>query len=430
MDIDVYPVNSLNGEIRIPGDKSIAHRAVILNSIGKGTAKLENFPMGKDCLNTIDALKSMGTNINLDPYTKKVVIEGVGLNGLTKAPCQIYAGNSGTTARLLIGLLAGQPFSSSITGDKNLRRRPMDRIVIPLSNMKANIHGKGEQHYLPVHIEPARLHGIDYILPVASAQVKSAILLAALYASSPSVITEVTKSRNHTEIMLKAMGATIDIVDKKIYIEPEPTLYAQDIYIPGDISSAAFMITAGLLVPNSTVIIRDVGLNTTRSGILDVYMSMGGDIHIENIKEEMGELKGDIRVTNSKLNATTIQGDMIPRLIDEIPIIALAATQATGTTIIKDAQELTIKESNRILSTVNTLTRLGANIEATSDGMIIEGPTPLYGNVIDCAKDHRIAMMAAIGGLIAIGKTTIKNSQWIDISFPGFFSLLKKLSMT
>ena len=263
--------------------------------------------------------------------------------------------------------------------------------------MGANIHAKYGGSYLPIYIEPVHLQGIDYTLPIASAQVKSAILLASLYASSPSVIRENTKSRNHTEIMLNAMGATIDIVDKNIHIEPEPTLYAQDMYIPGDISSAAFMITAGLLVPNSTVLIRDIGLNNTRSGILDIYRDMGGKIDVKNIKEKTGELRGDIKVVTSKLNATTIQGEIIPRLIDEIPIIALAATQASGTTIIKDAGELTVKESNRILSTVDTLSKFGANIEARADGMIITGPTPLYGNTVDCSKDHRIAMMATIG---------------------------------
>lgn len=424
----INPVDSLNGEIRVPGDKSIAHRAVILNSIGEGRAIIENFPIGKDCLNTIEALKSMGAIIDLDKYNRRIIIEGVGLNGLTKPSFPIHAGNSGTTARLLVGLLAGQSFPSSITGDSHLRRRPMDRVIIPLSHMGANIHAKYGGSYLPIYIEPVHLQGIDYTLPIASAQVKSAILLASLYASSPSVIRENTKSRNHTEIMLNAMGATIDIVDKNIHIEPEPTLYAQDMYIPGDISSAAFIITAGLLVPNSTVLIRDIGLNNTRSGILDIYRDMGGKIDVKNIKEKTGELRGDIKVVTSKLNATTIQGEIIPRLIDEIPIIALAATQASGTTIIKDAGELTVKESNRILSTVDTLSKFGANIEARADGMIITGPTPLYGNTVDCSKDHRIAMMATIGGLIAKGQTTIKNSQWIDISFPGFFNTLNQLS--
>lgn len=429
MNTTIEKIKKLKGEIKVPGDKSIAHRAVILNAIANGRAVIENFPMGQDCLSTVEALNSMGAKIRMNSATESITIEGVGLNGLSEPATEIDAENSGTTARLLMGLLVGQSFPSTITGDIHLCRRPMDRVIIPLSLMGAKIHSSERRGYLPIQIEPSTLNGIDYTLPIASAQVKSAILLAALYASSPTVVRENTKSRNHTEIMLNTMGATIDTRDDRIYIAPRPTLYAQDMFIPGDISSAAFIITAGLLVPHSSIVIKDVGLNSTRSGILDVYKGMGGDIQIENKEGTAGELMGDIKVTSSILRSTTIEGNIIPRLIDELPIIALAATQAVGTTIIKDAQELSVKESNRILSTVNTLSQLGADIEATPDGMIIQGPTPLHGAIVDSKGDHRIAMMAAIAGLIANGQTTIKNSQWIDISFPGFFDTLKEISV-
>lgn len=428
MNTTIRSVDSLKGHIRVPGDKSIAHRAVILNSIAEGRAIIENFPFSKDCLNTIYAMTTMGAKIDMDISKSRVTIEGRGLKGLSIPPHPIDVGNSGTTARLLIGLLAGQDFPSTITGDIYLCSRPMDRVISPISNMGASLDDGKRPGYLPIDIYPSKLHGIDYTLPIASAQVKSAILLATLYATSPTVIRGDRNSRNHTELMLKAMGADIAAKEKYICLTPTPSLCARDMYIPGDISSAAFFITAGLLVPNATIIIKDIGLNITRSGILDVYSDMGANIELENVVETAGELKGDIKVSSSSLTSTTIAGDIIPRLIDEIPIIALAATQANGTSIIKDAKELTVKESNRIQSTAHVLSKLGADIEPTSDGMIIKGPTPLYGNTVDCRGDHRIAMMASIAGLIASGETTIKNSQWIDISFPGYFDTLKTLS--
>lgn len=428
MNATIKTSKALKGSVRVPGDKSIAHRAIILNSIAEGEAKIENFPLGEDCLNTVDAMKILGVNINMDTAKSQVTIRGSGFRGLSMPTSPIDVGNSGTTARLLIGLLAGQDFSSILTGDAYLRSRPMERVVIPVTHMGAAIKYREEHSLLPVEIFPKRLEGIDYTLPVASAQVKSAILLAALYAKSPTIIRGDKSSRNHTELMLKAMGANIQDIDDRLHLNPTAKLSSQDIYIPCDISSAAFFITAGLLVPNSDIIIRDVGLNNTRSGILDVYHNMGANIQLGNVVETAGELKGDIKVSYSNLKATTISGDLIPRLIDEIPIIALAATQANGTTIIKDAEELVVKESNRIESTTTLLAKLGANISPTSDGMIIQGPTPLCGNIVDSRGDHRIAMMAAIAGLIASGETTIKNSQWIDISFPGYFETLKTLS--
>ena len=429
MDLTMTTSSSLKGEVKIPGDKSIAHRAIILNAIADGISRIDNFPLGGDCLNTIGAMRNLGVPIDVDLKKARVIVYGQGLRGLKMPSHPIDVGNSGTTGRLLIGLLSGQGFTSTITGDRYLVKRPMDRIVIPLTKMGASIHYEEGIGTLPVYIYPSDLNGIDYTMPIASAQVKSAILLATLYAKSPTIIRGDRKSRNHTELMLKNMGANIITSNDSIFLEPADSLFARNVYVPCDISSASFFITGAMLVPNSSILIKDVGLNTTRSGILDVYKDMGADVSIENTGFTSGELKGDIIVSSKHpLRPTIIDKNLVPRLIDEIPIIALAATQAKGKTIIKDAHELAVKESNRIQSTADVLLRLGANISPTSDGMIIEGPTPLYGAAVDSMGDHRIAMMAAIAGLIAKGKTTIKNSQWIDISFPDFFEILGRLT--
>jgi 3-phosphoshikimate 1-carboxyvinyltransferase len=356
-----------------------------------------------------------------------VTVHGQGLNGLNPPKDTIDAGNSGTTARLLLGLLSGQKFQSSITGDASLLRRPMKRVTAPLRLMNASIEGQGDGGYLPLHIKQSSLSGIEYYLPVASAQVKSALMLATLYADSPSVLYEPALSRNHTEAMLKSFGASVEVSGNKITVSPVKELYAQNLDVPGDISSAAFFLTAGLLVPNSSLTIKQVGINPTRTGIIDAYRQMGADILIENETSSGGELKGDITVKSSSLKAITIEGSMIPRLIDEIPVIALAATQAIGTTIIRDAQELKVKESDRIGTVVSMLKAFGANIEATDDGMIIYGQAALKGTTIDSLMDHRIAMTAAIAGLIACGETTITGWEWVKTSFPNFYETIKKL---
>ena len=426
MKLSITPAKRLVGEAEIPGDKSISHRCIILGAIANGDTRLSRFLMSSDCLNTIKAFRQMGVLIDI-PDPGSVIIRGVGLYGLKPPSSPIDAGNSGTTARLLAGLLSGQNFSSVITGDESLQKRPMDRIIIPLKKMGADINTNTCGRYLPLSIKGSSLEGIDYHMPVASAQVKSALVLATLYAKSPSYIHQPAVCRNHTEILLRAFGGRIDTRDNTIIAYPARQLYCQSIKIPGDISSAAFLMTAGLLVPDSTIILKEVGINPTRTGILDVFNRMGADITVENLSNSGGEIIGDIVVKTSHLKGTVISGELIPRLIDEIPVIALAATQAEGTTVIRDAQELKVKETNRINSVVSLLSRLGANIEGTDEGMVIHGPTPLTGNTLDSFGDHRLAMTAAVAGLIARGETTINGWQWADVSFPGFYDTLKKL---
>ncbi|MDD2503489.1 MAG: 3-phosphoshikimate 1-carboxyvinyltransferase [Clostridia bacterium] len=445
----ITPVKQLVGEVKIPGDKSISHRGVMLGSLAKGTTRLSNFLPGEDCLNTIKAFQSMGIDIEIigdgskifelpEEFAQEmsgdssqentiVFIHGKGLHGLKKPVHAIDAGNSGTTARLLAGILAGQSFDTILDGDPSLRKRPMNRIIEPLSQMGARIQSSND-NTLPLVISGAKLKGIEYTLPVASAQVKSAVIFASLTANSPTILHQPAFSRDHTEIMLSLFGGHIENKHLTLTSYPVSELYGRDIRIPGDISSAAFIITATLLVPGSRILMKDVGINPTRTGILDVFQQMGGDIVIENHRNSQGDPTADIIASYSNLKSIEISGSMIPRLIDEIPIIALAASQAQGTTVIRDAAELKVKESNRIDMVVHTLKTFGANIEATEDGMIIEGPAPLTGSTVTCEMDHRIAMMAAIAGLIAKGRTTIPDGQWVDVSFPGFFHLLEKLT--
>ncbi len=426
MKLSITPAKRLLGKAEIPGDKSISHRCIILGAIANGETHLSRFLMSNDCISTLKAFRQMGVNISV-PGPDKVVIKGAGLNGLKPPSSPIDAGNSGTTARLLAGLLAGQSFDSVITGDASLQKRPMDRIVAPLKKMGADISAGTCARYLPLIIKGSTLEGIDYHMPVASAQVKSALIRATLYAKSPSCIHQPAVCRNHTELLLQAFGGRIETQGNTITAYPARHLYGQNIKIPGDISSAAFLMTAGLLVPNSMLVLKEVGLNPTRTGILDVFHQMGADISVENLSNSGGEITGDIIVKTSYLKGTVISGGLIPRLIDEIPIIALAATQAEGTTVIRDAQELKVKETNRINTVVSLLSRLGADIEGTDDGMIIHGPTPLTGDTLDSFGDHRLAMTAAVAGLIARGGTTINGWEWADISFPGFYETLKKL---
>lgn len=424
--VTITTAKRLSGTILVPGDKSISHRGVIFGSIARGKTRLKNFLMGEDCISTIRAFREMGISTEI-LKNNTVIIEGKGLRGLTAPLQNIDAGNSGTTARLLLGLLAGQSFQATLIGDESLQKRPMDRVVIPLKKMGAIIKGAEKESTLPLTIQGGKLKGIEYTMPVASAQVKSALILATMYAETPSKIHQPAPSRDHTEIMLKAFGGRVDSTPTTITAYPAQELYAQDIYIPGDISSAAYFITAALIVPNSVITIKNVGLNPSRTGILDVYRAMGAHINIENYRVSGGEPIGDITVKSSSLKGVTIEGELIPRLIDEIPIIALAATQATGTTVIRDAEELKVKESNRIDSVVSVLKTMGADIEATEDGMIINGPTALLGQDIYAGTDHRIVMMGAIAALIAEGNTNIHGARWADISYPGFFNVLREI---
>lgn len=431
-------VNSLKGELQIPGDKSISHRAVMFASLAEGKTEVTNFLRGADCLSTIACFRALGVEIDNTP--DKIVIHGKGLHGLTpisnmpadsvlygSCPTLLDAGNSGTTTRLISGILSAQPFEVVLTGDASIQKRPMKRIMEPLSMMGADItsiHGNG---CAPLHIKGKHLHGIHYNSPVASAQVKSAVLLAGLYAEGETSVTEPYVSRNHTELMLRFFGADVKVEGTTATIQPEPHLIGQKIEVPGDISSAAYFIAAGLITPNSEILIKHVGINETRDGIIEVAKQMGGNITLLNISETNGEKTADILVKSSSLHGITIGGAIIPTLIDELPIIAVMAAFADGQTVIKDAAELKVKESNRIDVVVNNLSAMGADVTATEDGMIINGGCALTGCTIDSKLDHRIAMSFAIAGLNADGITTIQGAECVEISYPEFYGDLEKL---
>lgn len=423
----INKASNLNGTITVPGDKSISHRSIMLGALSKGTTHISGFLTGEDCLSTVSCFRKMGIEIEIDDTN--VTVNGKGLYGLSKPNETLYVGNSGTTLRLMTGILSAQNFSCDITGDESIQKRPMDRVSIPLSLMGADISGTDKNGKLcaPLHINGSKLNAIEYKLPVASAQVKSAILLAAMYAKGETTVIEPEPTRDHTEIMLNYLGANIKHDGNRITCTPVQELYAHDITVPADISSAAYFITAGLICPDSVITIKNVGVNPTRTGITDIYLKMGADITFSNEMSVCGEATSDITVRYSKLKGTVIGGDIIPRLIDEIPIIAVAACFAEGTTIIKDAQELKVKESNRIKTVVEELTKMGADIKETDDGMIINGTGSLKGAVTESHNDHRIAMACAVAGLMAEGKTQINDSQCVDISFPGYFELLESL---
>ena len=415
----------LKGEVTIPGDKSISHRAVMFGSLAEGTTEVTNFLQGADCLSTIDCFRRMGVEIDNTP--QRILIHGKGLHGL-KAPSDVLdTGNSGTTTRLISGILAAQPFETTLTGDASIQKRPMRRIMEPLSMMGADITSVKGNDCAPLHIIGAPLHGIHYHSKVASAQVKSAILLAGLYADGVTKVTEPTISRNHSEIMLNYFGASVTTEDKTAIIYPEPVLTGQKVNVPGDISSAAYFIAAGLLIPGAEVLIHNVGINPTRDGILKVAQAMGADITYLNVNQD-GEPTADLLVKHSSLHGITIEGDIIPTLIDELPIINVMAACAEGTTIIRNAEELKVKESNRIDVMVKYLGAMGCDITGTEDGMIIHGGNPLHGTTIDSHMDHRIAMSFAIASLIADGTTEITDSDIVTVSYPNFFEDLQRLT--
>ena len=417
----------LKGTFELIGDKSISHRAIMFSSIAKGKTKITNFLMGQDCLSTIDCFRKMGVDISID--NRNVIVNGVGLNGLKKPKDVLDVGNSGTTIRLLSGILAGNDFESILIGDESIAKRPMKRVTDPLREMGCRIEGKDDANYTPIKIYGGNLNGIDYKMPVSSAQVKSALILASLYANNSSIIREKSRSRNHTEIMLNSFGADIKVNNLDINVNPIKELYSpEEINVVGDISSAAFIIAGATIVPRSEVIIKNVGLNETRTGILEVLSNMNGNFEIMNKRVSNGEFVGDLVVRYSdNLIGTTIDSDLIPRLIDEIPIIAIMATQAEGQTIIKDAKELKVKESNRIKAMVDNLKKMGADIEELDDGMIIKGKNKLNGAYINTFNDHRIAMAFSIASLISNGKVKLDNKSCIDISFPGYLNLLNTL---
>ena len=417
----IQKIKKAVGQIKVPGDKSISHRAVMLGSLANGVTEISGFLKGADCLSTIDCFRKMG--IDIDINGENVTVHGNGLRGLKKPDEMLYTGNSGTTTRLLCGILAGQNFDTSITGDASIQKRPMGRVVKPLSMMGAKI----ENEYCPLYITGTKLHGIDYKMPVASAQVKTAIILAGLYADGETVIHEIEKSRDHTELMLSAMGADLTVDNLDITVKPTNDLTAVNVDVPGDISSAAFFLVLGAIMPNSQITVINVGINPTRTGIIDVLKDMGADITLENVHTSAGETVADITVRSSSLKGTTVGGDIIPRLIDELPIIAVAAVFADGQTVIKDAQELKVKETNRIRAVVDEFNKCGIDITETDDGMIINGGKSIHGADFNTYGDHRMAMSLTVLAQLADGESTLDDSDCACVSYPTFFDDFYKL---
>ena len=418
-------VKSLRGEITVPGDKSISHRAVMFGSLAQGTTTVENFLRGADCLSTIDCFRRLG--IQIDETPELITIHGKGLHGLTGPSQLLDAGNSGTT-RLISGILSGQSFETTLTGDASIQKRPMKRIIEPLTQMGASItslHGNG---CAPLNIQGRPLHGIHYTTKVASAQVKSSILLAGLYADSATSVTEPALSRNHSELMLRQFGADVQTEGTTATIQPGPALAGQKIVVPGDISSAAYFIAAACITPESELLIRNVGTNPTRDGILRVCRMMNADVTILPHAQNDGEPSAELLIRSSSLKGCVIEGELIPTLIDELPVIAVMACFAEGTTIIRDAAELKVKESNRIDVMAENLTAMGAQVTATDDGLIIEGGRPLRGAAIDSHLDHRIAMSFAVAALNADGETEIQDAECVNISYPAFYQDLNRIS--
>ena len=436
--MEIHTSHGLHGEIEIPGDKSISHRSVMFGALAKGTTEITHFLQGADCLSTIGCFRAMGIEIENTP--EKILVHGRGLHGLTAPAGTLDVGNSGTTTRLISGILSGQPFATTLSGDASLNSRPMKRIMEPLSLMGADIQSQNGNGCAPLqinhHLNPGshpELKHIHYRSRVASAQVKSAVLLAGLYADGVTEVTEPTLSRNHTELMLNGFGANVITINHDdgsatVSIRPCEELFARQIQVPGDISSAAYFIAAGLLVPNSELLIRNVGINPTRAGLLEVCRAMGADITYVNQTSASGEPTADLLVRSSSLHGTTIEGAIIPTLIDEIPMIAVMAAFAEGTTVIKDAAELKVKETDRIKTTTEALLAMGADVVPTEDGMIIHGGNPLHGTDINSYLDHRIAMAFSIAGLAAAGTTTIQDSRCVDVSYPEFYESLGALN--
>ena len=422
--MEIKKQTNLKGTLTVPGDKSISHRAVMFGSLAKGTTRISHFLEGADCLSTIACFRKMG--IDIERNTSEILVHGKGLHGLSIPDGILDVGNSGTTTRLISGILAGQNFTSELDGDDSIRTRPMKRIMTPLTSMGADITSKRDNGCAPLVIHGKTLHGIHYDSPVASAQVKSCVLLAGMYADGITSVTEPFLSRNHTEIMLNYFGAKVTSEGTTASIVPEPALNGREIQVPGDISSAAYFIAAGLLTPGSEILLKNVGINPTRAGILKVCMDMGADITLLNESTE-GEPTADLLIRTSSLKGTTLEGGIIPTLIDEIPMIAVMAAFADGTTVIRDAQELKVKESDRITVMVDNLKRMGADIEGTEDGMIIHGGKPMHGAAIDSHLDHRVAMSFAVAGTICDGTVDILNGDCVKISYPEFYNDLYSL---
>jgi len=427
MELKIKPKGNLQGNIKVPGDKSISHRSVMLGALSNGETEIEGFLTGEDCLNTARAFQSMGVKIE-GLGSEKMIIHGVGLDGLQEPTSILDVGNSGTSMRLMLGILAGQNFYSVITGDESLSQRPMARVTKPLSDMGAKIYGRDNGNLAPLTVIGQELTNQEYHSPIASAQVKSCILLAGLYADGTTTVIEPEKSRDHTERMLEYFGAEIEVEGLKVKVKGKPNLQGKRIKVPSDISSAAFFIVAALINQNSELVLKDVGLNPTRDGILEVLQDMKADYELLDKRLENKEPIADIKVKSSNLQATTIGGEVIPKLIDEIPILAIAATQAEGETIIKDAEELRVKETDRIKAMVTEMKRLGIEVEEREDGMVIPGSQTIKGGCrCQSYGDHRIAMSLAIAGLIAEEEVIIQNTECINTSFPSFSDLIDQI---
>ena len=422
---------ALAGESRVPGDKSISHRSVLLGALGDGTTSVTGFLDGRDCLATVGIMQALGVRVERHSATD-LTVHGVGLRGLRAPDGPLDCRNSGTTMRLLSGLMAGQRFASVLTGSPQLCTRPMGRVVAPLREMGASISGADGGGTAPLTVRPpARpLQGVKYAMPVASAQVKSCLLLAGLYADSATTVIEPGPTRDHTECMLRGMGVQVVNEGRRITLEPPQRLQGTNVAVPGDPSSAAFLMVAACIVPGSRLRIADVGLNPTRTGLMDALLQMGADIRVENRREAAGEAVGDLLVGYAPLRGSEFGGDLIVRMIDELPLLALACSQAGGPSRIRDAQELKVKESNRILDTERQLARLGAVVQGTEDGFAIDGDSRLHGACVDSCDDHRLAMLLAVAGLAARGETVVAGAQVTDDSFPGFAETLEALGGT
>ncbi|MBC1918195.1 3-phosphoshikimate 1-carboxyvinyltransferase [Listeria booriae] len=408
----------LNGTIRVPGDKSISHRSIMFGALANGTTTVSNFLKGEDCLSTIGVFRALG--VRIEEFPDKIVVHGTGWDGLKRPDETLDVGNSGTTIRLMLGILAGRPFDATLEGDASIAKRPMGRVMLPLREMGAIFEAK-DANFAPVKVTGTKLQPMTYTLPVASAQVKSAIIFAALQADGETTIIEKEKTRDHTEQMIRQFGGAITTDGLTIHVNGGQEFQGQNVVVPGDISSAAFFIVAGLIIPNSKIRLENVGLNPTRTGIIDVVKEMGGKITVEQTSKAGDEPAGTVIVERSDLKGIEIGGDIIPRLIDELPVIALLASQATGQTVIKDAEELKVKETNRIDAVVTELSKMGVALVGTDDGMIIEGNQTLHGATVQSYGDHRMGMMLQVAALLADSDVTLEKAEAINVSYPSFF---------
>lgn len=416
----------------MPGDKSISHRSIIFNSVADGTAHISNFLPGEDCLSSIACMRAMGVKIELSQSQREVTVEGRGLHGLQEAAEVLDAGNSGTTTRLLVGLLSGQNFFSMLTGDSSLRSRPMGRVIGPLKQMGAQIWGRKNDTLAPLAIKGAPLKGLEYKLPVASAQLKSCLLLAALYAKGNTRLTGLIASRDHTERMLTAMGAPLEVSEEEIVMRgPATELKALDVEVPGDISSAAFWLVAASVHPDADIVLKNVGVNLTRTGIIDALDEMGANISFQNERQIAGEPVADLRVQSARLRGASVGGAMIPRLVDEVPALAVATLFGLGRSTVRDASELRVKETDRIAAIASEFARLGATVETQPDGLSISGGQKLHGGTVKSYGDHRLAMALAVAGLLLPSGEAIEIEDYAcaDVSYPGFWDDLKRIAL-